>query len=175
MVGDLLMVANDVDVVRGCWEQLRRAARVFSGLPRDFGSLMSEKLGRSAWSRRALIRRKYGDVVTLGKENDEMIFQKRGGLLNFRQQVVRQTSAPGKLARRRSVLFSTNRGREGPSFRRFCWILQVAAFPTWFEGSGEVQVGLAICRWSQTMRNLPGGVGSSSGRRHGTSASCRTV
>ena len=63
-------------------------------------------------------------------EIDEKIFKKRGGLLNFRQQIARQVPAPGKLARRRSILISTNGGRQGPSFRRFCSNLQVAAFPT---------------------------------------------
>ena len=44
-------------------------------------------------------------------------------MLNFRQHVARQYPGPGKLATRLSLSFSTNGGRQGPSFRRFWSIL----------------------------------------------------
>ena len=149
---------------------------------------MSEKSGRSAWStRRALIRRE-GDVVSLEEGNDEMIFKKRGGLLNFRQQIGRQVPAPRKLARRRSILISTNGGRQGPSFRRFCSNLQVGAFPTlvrsvrrgssWFDDrpmvANNADVGRGcreqLWRASRDFSGLPRDFGSLMSEKSGRSA-----
>ena len=68
------MVANDADVVWGSRRPFWRASRDLSWAAARFGELDERKVGTERLVNKTSDDPSEGDVVSLGKENDEKIF-----------------------------------------------------------------------------------------------------